>query len=71
MLNKSSPSASANQDKIMLVLPSSALEFSGDDEAKKSTRGWDGKWIEVDALVTGVRPLVLDHPSVSGVVSSR
>jgi len=71
MLNKSSSSASANQDKIMLVLPSSALEFSGDDEAKKSNRGWDGKWIEVDALVTGVRPLVIDHPSVSGVISSR
>lgn len=70
VLNESLPSTTAAHDKIMLVLPSSALGIHGSDEGKKSDRGWDGKWIEVDALVTGVRPLLIDHPSVSGVVSA-
>lgn len=70
VLNESSPSTTASHEKIMLVLPSSALEMHSPDEGKKSDRGWDGKWIEVDALVTGVRPLLIDPPSVSGVVSA-
>jgi len=57
-----STDGSPGRGKLMLVLPSSALDSAN---YKENEGTWDGKWVEIDAVVTAVRPLMIKHPATA------
>lgn len=57
----------ARNRKLMLVLPSSALDGAN---YKDNQRAWDGKWVEIDAVVTAVRPLMIKQPAAAPQVTA-